>query len=920
MDFHVLGPLVAYADGTPVELGRRQERRLLGLLLLETGNPVLIDRLVQLLWEQNAPASARAALHTHAARLRARLAPFGVRLETKDAAYRLDTPRDRVDAHRFTDLVAAATAIQHPVSRAAKLGEALALWRGELLADVVEEDLRERLGSRLIGLRLHAVEEKALADLATGRHGQVVTDLTTLVEQHPTRETMVCLVMTALYRCGRQAEALAVYRSTRDQLVEQLGIEAGPDLQRLHGKILRNDPSLTEPDLSATDGSVAVPRQLPLDVRGFAGRQAELERLDRLVAGQSSLTTVVAVSGMGGVGKTALAVHWSHRVSEAFPDGQLYLDLHGFDPSAAPVTAEEAVRRLLDGLGLAPKHVPAAADAQIALYRSLTATRRLLVVLDNACDTGQVLPLLPSGPACMAIVTSRDRLTGLIASAGAFPLAVPPLALDEARALLALRLDQTRIAQAPEAVDQIIERCASLPLALTMVAAEAAMRTDIPLDHLADGLSAIHHRLDAFGVGDAGVRGVFTWSYQRLSPAAARVFRLLGVHPGPDASLSAIASLAGQPVAQIRPLVDELARLHLANEGSIGRYGLHDLVHEYAAELVEPDPERDVATRRMLDHYLRCGYAAAISSYPTRDRLELPEAMPGVTLADIVDKDSGLAWFAAEYQTLLAVIRSAADTGHDTYVPRLSWTLESYFDSRAANRDWREMDTVAVRAAERCGDLLGQAVAHRSLARVTGRLGLYDDAEKHCRRALELFTELGDPAAQAHSHVAYGFITERLGRLDDTIEHTRHALHLFRQAGHVVGEARAVNNLGWCHAMRGDYEEALGYCRQAVALQQVAGNRTSEALAWDSLGYVHRQRGTFAEAIDCYEHAVALHQADSNQAYEAEAWQTLGEVHVVAGDLPNARKAWLRALAMLRDLDPAEAARLQAQLDSLNHA
>ncbi len=916
MDFHVLGPLVAYTGGVQVELGRRQERRLLGLLLLEAGSPITIDRLVDLLWETNAPERARAALHTHVARLRARLAPHGAGLQTVGAAYRLDTPRESVDANRFVDLVAAAAGIQHPGSRAAKLGEALALWRGALLADVVDDSLRDRLGARLEGLRLHAVEQKAMADLATGRHGQVVTDVAALAEKHPTRELLVGLTMTALYRCGRQAEALAVYRATRDKLVDQLGIDAGPDLQRLHSQILRNDPALTAPYLSAVEDA-ASPRQLPLDVRGFTGRQAELHMLDRLLSQRSGLTTIVTLSGMGGAGKTALAVHWAHRAAGRFPDGQLYLDLHGFGPSAVPVTPQEALRRLLDGFGLATSRLPADFDAQAALYRSLTATRRVLVVLDNAGDAEQVRALLPSGPHCMAVVTSRDRLAGLVASAGAYPLAVPPLPPEEARALLAARLDRTRLAADTRAVDEIIDWCGALPLALTIVAAEAAMRADLPLDRLADDLRTVHKRLDAFGVGDAGVRAVFAWSYQRLTTAAARLFRLLGLHPGPDAALSAIASLAGLPPAQARAHVHELARLHLLAEDGSGRYRLHDLVREYAGELVEADPEREEATRRMLDHYLRAGHAAAMCSYPTRDRLALPEPVDGVNLPDITDTEAGLAWFAAEYQVMLALIRAAAERREDLYVPKLSWTLESYFDARAAFRQWCEIDSLALAAAQRAEDLLGQAIAHRSLARAYGRLTAYDIAEEHCRHALGLFAKLDDAAGQAHTHVANGYIAERLNRLNDTLEHTQHALRLFRQAGHQVGQARALNNLGWIHAMRGDFEQAIDHCQQAVALQRIAGNRTSEALAWDSLGYVHRQRGDFTEAISCYEQAARLQHEEGHRAHEADELQSLGEVHAAAGDLPSARAAWRRSLAILREIDRSAALQLQAQLDSL---
>ena len=925
MDFHVLGPLEALADGVSVDLGRRQERRLLGLLLLETRRLVPAERLVELLWDDTVPSNARGALHTHAARLRARLAPHRIRLESRNGAYRLDLADESVDAFRFTRLVAQASALQQPAGRAAKLGEALSLWRGALLADVLTDAMRDTLGGHLESLRMQAVEQKAAADLATGRHGQVVTDVTVLLQQHPAREHLANLLMLALYRCGRQAEALEVYRRTRQHLVDVLGIEPAAELQRLNGQILRDQvPSpaaVAAVALSKHDGE-AIPRQLPLNVRAFTGRGNEIEQLDRMLAGAShpGTTNVVVVSGMGGVGKTSLAVYWAHRVQEQFPDGQLYLDLRGFDPSGSPIPPTDALRRLLDAFGLPAEQIPASADAQAGLYRTMLANRKALILLDNARDADQVRPLLPGSSGCSVVITSRDQLAGLVAAEGAILLPLEPLLAGDARGLLAARLRTRRLDAEPGAVAEIIASCANLPLALTIVAAQAAAQPQASLERIAAALRHPTRPLDAFDVGDAttDVRRVFSWSYRSLSPAGARLFGLLALHPGPDAALTAIASLAGESPHVVQGQLTELIRHHLVVQSGTGRYGFHDLVRAYALEVVQSSPERDLAVRRVLGHYLHSAHAAAMRCHPTRDPLPLPQIPAGVTVTPMPGKGDALAWISAEYQAILAAIRYCARHGFGEFAPRLSWTLENFFDSRGLWRDWHEIDNIALDAARRVNDTLGQAIAHRSLSRVTSRLASYGEAEQHCLQAERLFAQLDDPAGLAHAYVSHGFVAERLGRLDETLAHTERALALFRTAGHVVGEARALNNLGWHHALRGRYDLALDYCREAVTLQRKSGNRTSEANAWDSLGYIHLQRQEFQEAIDCYEQALALHRGDGNRSDEAETWESISEVHIANGRMGDAIVALKSAMVIRGDIDPAATALIQARIDQLS--
>ena len=815
-----------------------------------------------------------------------------------------------------------ANALVAPAARAAKLGEALSLWRGALLADVLTEALRERLGSQLDGMRLQAIELKALADLTTGLHGQVVTELTVVMRQHPAREKLAGLLMLALYRCGRQVEALEVYRDTRKHLVDQFGVEPAAELQRLNEQILRNEvPPPPATVTTSTSDDVMRPRQLPLNVRGFAGRDHEIGQLHRALASKPpSPANVVIVSGMGGVGKTSLAVFWAHRVLDHFPDGQLYLDLHGFDPSASPVSPADALLRLLDAFGLPAARVPATADAQAGLYRTILANRKVLVVLDNARDADQVRPLLPGNPGCFVLITSRDQLAGLVAAEGAIMLPLRPLPTRDAFSLLAARLHNQRLDAEPQAVADIIASCAQLPLALTIVAAKAAAQPRASLERIAAALRHSARPLDAFDVGDTAtdIRRVFSWSYHSLSAPSARLFGLLALHPGPDVASEAIASLAAQPPHTVHQQLAELVRHHLIILTESGRYRFHDLVRSYALEVVEASPERAAAIRRVLSYYRHSAHQAAMLSYPTRDPIPLDEAEPAVTITRFGEKEDAVAWISAEYQALLGLIRFAADNGFAEYASVLSWALENYFDSRGLWRDWREVSTIALDCAQRVDDKLGQALAHRGLSRAASRMADYNQAEEHCVQAEQLFIQLNDPVGLAHTYVSHGYLAERLGHLDQTLAHTEKALTLFRSAGHLVGEGRALNNLGWHHALRGEYDLALSYCNEAVTLQQKTGNRTSEANAWDSLGYVHLHRKAFADAVDCYERALALHREDSNRTDEADVWESIGEVHVASGDKAQAIVALHSAITILQDIDPAAADRLHRRIHQLS--
>jgi tetratricopeptide (TPR) repeat protein/transcriptional regulator with XRE-family HTH domain len=674
-------------------------------------------------------------------------------------------------------------------------------------------------------------------------------------------------------------------------------------------------------------GRTPVPAQLPADAAGFAGRGDQLRQLTTLLDGGAGLqpTAVVisAVSGTAGVGKTALAVHWAHQVRRRFPDGQLYVNLRGFDPTGAVMTPAEAVRGFLDALDVPAHRIPTGLDGQAALYRSLLADRRMLIVLDNARDAGQVRLLLPGAPGCLALVTSRDQLGSLIAVDGAHPLTLGPLPRAEARELLASRLGADRLAAEPQAVNEVITRCAGLPLALTIVAARAATHPHFPLHTFAAELRDTGGRLDALASTDPSgdVRAVFSWSYRTLTPDAARLFRLLGLHPGPDLSAAAAASLAGLHPRQVWLQLAELTRAHLLVEHTPGRYTFHDLLRAYAAEQahgIDTDQQRHAATERMLDHYLHTAHTAALLLYPHRDQITLTPPQLGTLPENPADPAQALAWFTTEHHVLLAAIDHAATVAFDTHTCQLAWALTNYLDRRGHWHDWAATQRAALAATQRMADSPAQARAHRLLARVYIRLGRFDDAHAHLQHALDLYRQAGDEVGQARTYHSLAHLCERRGRHAEALDHAQRALDLYRAAGHRHGQAGALNNIGWFHALLGDHQQALTSCQQGLTLLQELGDRQGQASTWDSLGYAHRHLDHHAQALACYEHALHLYRDLGDRYNEADTLTSLGDTHHAAGNPDPARDAWQHALDILTDLDHPDADQVRTKLAVLD--
>jgi tetratricopeptide (TPR) repeat protein len=715
------------------------------------------------------------------------------------------------------------------------------------------------------------------------------------------------------------AEALGLNADERDMLLAAVrSISTDADSQ---------DSLRASPPIRAASVSV-VPRQLPADVAGFTGRAAHLRRLDQLlpagVQGRTTAVVISAIAGTAGVGKTALAVHWAHRVVGRFPDGQLYVNLRGFDPGGrAMVSPAQAVRRFLDALDVPPHRIPADLEAQAGLYRSLLAEKRILVVLDNARDAEQVRPLLPGTPTALVVVTSRDQLTSLIAAPGAYPVNLDVLSTVEARELLVRRLGASRVTAEPEAVDQIISACARLPLALTIAAARA-QRADLPLAALALELSDIHDRLDALDAGDIGgqVRAVFSWSYTALSTPAARLFRLLGLHPGPDISVPAAASMAGHPLPHARRLLTELARVSMLIENNAGRYTCHDLLRAYATELShrqDSEDQRRTAVTRLLDHYSHTANTADRLLDPHRSPVPLPLTTPtGTSPETLADHTQAMAWLTTEHAVLLACLRHATRTGHDAQTWQLARGLDTYLGRQGYWHDQASAWQAALPAAARLGVPTAQAVAHRQLARAFLRFGRYPDAHGHYLDALELYSRAEDPVGQANTELGLAYICERESQPQQALDHAQRALTAYTTAQHRRGQARSLNALGWYHSLLGDHAQALSFCQQGLAILQQLGDRPGEAVTWDSLGYAYHHLGRPAEAAVSYGRALVLCRDLGDRYYETIVLTHLGETHESANDLDAARTDWEEALKILIDLDHPDAEQVQDKIRSLD--
>ncbi|MFG2049458.1 ATP-binding protein [Micromonospora sp. NPDC048935] len=659
------------------------------------------------------------------------------------------------------------------------------------------------------------------------------------------------------------------------------------------------------------------PAQLPAPVSGFAGRAAQLLALD------AADGPVVLVVGTGGVGKTTLILHWAHRSAERFPDGQLHVNLLGFDPSRAPADPTDVLHGFLGALGVAGPQIPATRQGRAALYRSLLNRRRMLIVLDNASDADQVRPLLPGNLACRVLVTSRDSLTGLIVSDSASLLPLSPMEVTEARELLGLRLGQRRVAAEPASVDRLIDRCDGLPIALALVAARLATSPAATVGGLTAEIDDPARTLDGLTIGDArtDIRAVFSWSYRVLSPPAARLFRLLGVHPGPDVSVDAAASLAGCEEPGVRTWLAELTRCHLVREHRPGRYELHDLLRAYAAELAgteETAQDRADALRRILDHYVHIAAAAARLLLPHRDEVVVPDGQPGVVRLHLKDRDAAMDWFTAEHQVLLAVLEIATLPEFDAYVDPWCQSFVAFASLRGHWQEELRGHRAALAVAQRRGDAARQARGHLGIAVVHSRLTEVETAERHFRFALDAYEKVGDLIGAGHVYSNLARMQDADGRHDEALRLAEEALRRYTAADHRPFRARALSGVGWYQAKTGDRDGALRSGIEALALLREIGDRDGEAATLDTLGYAYSQAGDHRRAVVHYQQAATVHHDMGDRYNEALVLSHIGDSELELGRTEEARVTWTAALEILTDLNHQDAEGLRLRLAALN--
>jgi DNA-binding SARP family transcriptional activator/Tfp pilus assembly protein PilF len=914
MRFGILGPLLVHDGKAAVSVPGVRMRALLAALLMQAGQPVSAETLTEIVWDGSPPPGASDTLRTHVMRLRRVLGPLaGQRLVTRYPGYLVDASEDEVDLLRFSRLCreggAAVRAGMWPEA-SQTLTEALGLWRGKVLADVPARLLQRETVLRLDELRVQAQEWRVDADLNLGRHADLVSELHSLAAEHPLRERFHAQLMLALYRCGRQADALTVYRSAREMLVEELGAEPGRELRELHQRILAADRTLASPerDPGVSGAGSLTPHELPRSVPNFVGRDEELAALTKLLElspHESATVVISAIGGTAGVGKTALAVHWAHLVADRFPDGQLHVNLRGYDLDQ-PVTAADALAGFLRALGVSGQDIPADEAERTARYCSLLAGKRILILLDNAGDAEQVRPLLPAEPGCAVVVTSRDALAGLVARDGAARLDLDVLPHDDAVALLR-QLIGIRASTEPDAVNELAELCCRLPLALRIAAELAATRPAVSLSHLRVDLTNQQRRLDLLTAGGdprTAVRAVFSWSYQHLDTGVAHAFRLAGLHPGPHLDAYALAALTGTGLAQAQLTLNRLAGAHLAQPGVQGRYIMHDLLRGYARGLAESHDGEEgehAALTRLFDHYLHTAATAMDTLYPAEKHRRPRVSAPGSPVPPVQDPNGARAWLDDERESLAAIVAYTAEHGWPSYTTRLAVTLFRYLYYGAYNDEARAIHGHACRAARKAGDSGAEAIALTDLGSVDFRQGRHQQAGDHFRRALELFSDVGDLAGQARALGGLGVVDHGLGRYQEAAENHRQALDLHHRTGDRGGEANALNNLGSADQHQGRYEQAGDYYGQALAAFRETGHRAGEAMALDNLGTVARRLGRYEQASRYHLQALALYRQSGDRTGQTWALTNLALVDQEEGRYEQAADRGREALVLCRE-------------------
>ncbi|WP_181811057.1 BTAD domain-containing putative transcriptional regulator [Streptomyces ipomoeae] len=923
----VLGPLTLRVAGETMDVGAAKQRGLLGLLALQPGLSVGRDEIVDVLWDGSPPATCLNLVHTYVARLRRLLAPVNRAGQTSDAVlrrtrtgYLLHLAEGQSDAVEFTELAARASA-EGPDEAFRSYAAALRLWRGAVLRDAPHQVREHPSAVALTRLRMSLVQSYADRALELGRPADALPELQQAAALDPLHEGVHARMMLALAASGQQAAALGLFGELRTRLDDQLGVTPGPEATDAHLRVLRMDLPRSPAAASAPATSPVPPALLPYDIPFFTGRDEQLARLDALLFEQGS--GICALTGAAGVGKTALAVHWAHRARDHFPDGQLFMDLRGHSPRAAPLRSVEALVRFLLALGVASERIPGTPEAAADLYRTLTAGRRMLVVLDNAVDAEQVRPLLPGGPDCMVLVTSRHRLAGLAVHDGARRLAVDVFGAEESRLLLVRTLGRARVDAEPEAAAELADACGHLPLALRISAANLDHAPRRALKDQADELCE-GDRLGLLSVdGDDGsaVRTAFSLSYHALAAPVRRMFRLLALVPGPEIGVEAAAVLTGTTPREATRLLDQLSAAHLLREHRRGRYRYHDLLMLYADErlrLEETRTARESASARLYTWLLAAVNRCARLLYPGTQRMpgadEEPDgaATSQVPLPDLADASAAARWLDVELPGLAATVHRAAAEDHPA-----AWQLADGLRGCSWTRkhavDWTAVGEAALAAARRAGQPLAEAAIHNLLGDAHAQQGHMDSAIAHYERLLALAeaADWPDGAATAHNNIST--VAQQIGRLRLAAEHLDQAMDIDRRNGLPQGHPVVLGNLA--HTLRdlGRLREALDCHRRAKGLLPSLGSRMNQLLNRADLAEVHHLLGEPERARHHLDILLPLAREVGDQDTEAFVLRLAARIRCDTGDLAGALEA-ARTAAALSDEDGDDHSRATAQL------
>ncbi|MFF8402621.1 BTAD domain-containing putative transcriptional regulator [Streptomyces sp. NPDC015684] len=885
--FSVLGPVRAWRGVEALNTGSPQQRALLAALLLREGRTATAAELIDALWGTEPPSQALAALRTYASRLRKVLDP-GV-LVSESGGYAVRRLREgALDLAAAQELAAEAEKargagdLRH--ARAA-LGRALDLWDGEPLAGV-PGPYAEAQRARLEEWRLGLLESRLDMDLEQGCHAEAVSELTALTAAHPLRERLRELLMLALYRGGRQAEALAVYADTRRLLAEELGVDPRPGLSELQQRILQADPVLAEPSAPASEPAAAPvrPAQLPASVPDFTGRAAFVTELSEVLSAASEtegrVMAVSALAGIGGVGKTTLAVHVAHRARAAFPDGQLYVDLQGAGPR--PAEPETVLGSFLRALGTADSAVPDSLEERAALYRSVLDGRRVLVLLDNAKDAAQVRPLLPGTEGCAALVTSRVRMLDL---AGAHLVDLDVMSPDEALALFTKIVGEERVAAEREAALDVVAACGFLPLAIRIAASRLAARRTWTVSVLAAKLADERRRLDELQAGDLAVKATFELGYGQLEPAQARAFRLLGLADGPDISLAAAAAVLDLPGEDTEDLLESLVDTSLLESAAPGRYRFHDLVRLYARACADrdeqPPSERAAAMSRLLDFYLATAavvYAIERPGDRTVAHLE-PTSYSGL---DFSSRSEALDWLFAEAQSLLACAQQQQADSRLRRAVDLLWAAKDLAESGANGKQYESAALTLRDAARKSGDSRAEGRARTALSNAHLAAGRYSEADEEACRAIELATEAADSTPISWASTDRGIIALNRGRYEEAEELLTTAMEGYRADRNRSGEAGALCNLAQLHQRMNRAHSAIALAQQGVDIYQRLGVNLRLGNARYSLGVALTRAGRFPDALVQLSDALVMFTNNRQRLWEGTTHFRIAQLHLEA--------------------------------------